>query len=537
MDFFALTLTSLALCAITAASTPSYDAKPQTPTVTIDSGVVAGTVTRLPSSETTVNKFLGIPFGAPPVRFTPPKPVAPWDSVYDASDYKPACIQQFSYPEEARKRAIEWYNTPGPPAGESEDCLNLNVFAPASGSGSPKAVLFWVYGGGYTSGTGSLPLYDGSSFAANQDIVVVTFNYRTNVFGFPGSSELPPKEWNLGLLDQRLALDWVQRNIAAFGGDPKMVTIVGESAGAGSVDGLITSPPDPLPFRAAIFQSNDGSVPIIPSDPATSWKKLLETTKCASDKALDCIRAISALELKEIVERQQLQFGPVPDGGATWADSPRKDRLNSTDQQSRIARVPVLVGSNADEARVIVYGQNDTAAFLGNYISEEAAKVLINAYPIGTPGISSEFERLAAIVTDFAFQCLVKLLAEESTTVGIDAWRYYFNASFPNTELFAESGVYHFSEIQHVFGTYPRKGATKFEVEVSKGMQDAWANFAKNPSNGPGWEKVPQLGVLGGGARVGADDTGRVVLEAIETESVDEKCVLYQQLYDIASGM
>lgn len=148
------------------------------PSATLDSGVVVGTTTSLPSSTAVVNKFLGIPFAAPPVRFSPAVAPQPWSEPLDTSEYKPACIQEFVYPAAARNFSIELFNTPPPPAGESEDCLNINVFAPASGTG--KTVMFWIYGGGLAFGANSLAAYDGTSFAANQDVIIVAPNYRTN---------------------------------------------------------------------------------------------------------------------------------------------------------------------------------------------------------------------------------------------------------------------------------------------------------------------------------------------------------------------
>lgn len=186
------------LIAFLAASTIVISASiPQRPTATIDSGIVIGTSTSIPSSPFTVQQFLGIPYAAAPVRFKPPRNPISWSSPYNASTYKPSCFQQFDYPEENHKKMIEWANTPGPPAGESEDCLNLNVFSPEGGT-KGKAVLFWIHGGAFSYGSGSLSTYDGSGFAANHDVVVVTVNYRTNIFGFPGSPELPGKERNLG---------------------------------------------------------------------------------------------------------------------------------------------------------------------------------------------------------------------------------------------------------------------------------------------------------------------------------------------------
>lgn len=168
------------------------------PTVSIDSGIVVGIPTSVPSSDTIVNKFVGIPFGEPPVRFSPPVPVKAWDSIHDASQYKPSCLQMFAGPPEQRAEAIRRFNTPPPPAGEDEDCLNLNVFAPVGAEPGSKPVLFWIHGGNLVFGSGSLPLYDGSKFAALEDVVVVTTNYRTNLFGFPGSPDLPRAGKNLG---------------------------------------------------------------------------------------------------------------------------------------------------------------------------------------------------------------------------------------------------------------------------------------------------------------------------------------------------
>ena len=325
-----------------------------------------------------------------------------------------------------------------------------------------------------------------------------------------------------------------------MGGNPGKVTIIGESAGAGSVDALITAPPDPVPFHAAIMQSGQATVVASVDDSATSWNDLVKAANCHSDDVLECIRAVPASELIEIIERQALNFGPVPDGGVTWVDTPRENRLTSTDQESLIARVPVLIGSNDDEGRIYAVGQNDTEEYLRALLpggaTEEVIQVLLDAYSLGAPRITNEFERIARIHTDFAFQCPAKVVSEESAAVGINAWRYYFNASFPNTQLFEGSGAYHSAEIGAVFGTYPQEGATEFQVDVGKSMQEAWAKFAKDPNRGPGWKTVPQLGVFGGGTRAEVNDAGREVLATVDAEYVDRRCELYQALYDAASS-
>ncbi|KAG6021951.1 hypothetical protein E4U41_002356, partial [Claviceps citrina] len=259
------------------------------PSATIDTGSLTGISTTLPGLESSpVSRFLGIRFGQPPVRFAPAQPAQPWSGTYDATAYRPTCLQQFNYPDEKRNRSMRWFNSPPFPGSESEDCLFLNVYAPGSAAADAadkKAILVWIYGGSFKIGSAASPAYDGTQFAATQDVIIVTFNYRLGVFGFPGSPQIAQRERNLGLLDQRLALDWVQRNIAAFGGDPKRVTIFGESAGGGSVDVLVTAPPpDPLPFAAAIMQSGQGTTSVDNRfmNSKDSWRKLAREVGCSS---------------------------------------------------------------------------------------------------------------------------------------------------------------------------------------------------------------------------------------------------------------
>lgn len=145
-----------------------------------------------------LKQFLGIPFGIVPVRFSLAEPAPSWSGVLDASYYGYSCLQQFRGSEEQRKLYKKWYNTPPPLGKEAEDCLNLNVYAPASATPGSKPVLFWIHGGSFSIGSSSLPVYNGSSLAATQDVFVVTINYRTNVFRFPGSPSLSLTEQNVG---------------------------------------------------------------------------------------------------------------------------------------------------------------------------------------------------------------------------------------------------------------------------------------------------------------------------------------------------
>lgn len=182
-------LLTLSLCLITAYCKPVL----QRPQITLDSGIVSGTL-----ASPSVHQFLGIPFGHIAERFEKATLATISDGTLDASSYKPSCMQQFNYPEENRRQQMDWFNTPPPPVPDNEHCLNLNIYAPAGAEPGSKPVLFWIYGGGFLFGSNALPLYDGASLAENQDIVVVTVNYRLNVFGFPGSDQIPEEEQNLG---------------------------------------------------------------------------------------------------------------------------------------------------------------------------------------------------------------------------------------------------------------------------------------------------------------------------------------------------
>ncbi|KAF4587403.1 carboxylesterase domain-containing protein [Ophiocordyceps camponoti-floridani] len=510
------------------------------PTVTAESGIFMGSETKLPSPDSPiVNRFLGIPFAEPPIRFQLPEPARRSRQVYNATDFKPACIQKFDGPLPNKRRIKEWFNTPPPPAGESEDCLYLNVYAPVGATQGSKAVLFWIFGGGFSFGSGTTPLYDGVSFVSNQDVVIVTINYRTNVFGFPGSPEKPRSEQNIGLYDQRLALEWVRRNIYAFGGDPHRVTLFGESAGSGSVDLLIANPPHPIPFAAAILQSGQSAISLPNHDSADSWKTLTQAADCGGPvDSLECIRALPADTIRDITERERLTFSPIYDDGSTYSPTGRLDRRRSTPQSSRIARVPMLIGSNADDGTIFVY--QDERKLLKQVPSPSTSHLnrIQAAYdPPKRPALGPINGRLAAIMGDFAFDCPAKITAEESARAGIPSWRYVFDAAFANNQPFPDGGAWHSSEINLIFGTYDRTDATAYQEKLSCVMQKAWADFAKDPFRGPGWPSMPHhVAVFGAGVR--PDDQGDASTPGFEVGDgmdYDGKCWLFKPIYDAAT--
>jgi carboxylesterase type B len=236
----------------------------------------------------------------------------------------------------------------------------------------------------------------------------VTFIHRFEVFGFPNSPELPITGQNLGFLDQRAALHWVQRNIRAFGGNPEKVTIFGESAGAESVDALITSLPHNPPFRAAILES--GTVTIANSEalgvnPTASWASLVSALNCsqqAHSSNLACVRAAAATTIQNIIEHQALIFNPVRDNMTLLANP------NAARAAGNVARVPVLTGSNGQEGRVFEFGLTNLTAYIQSTFGAfpPLAAEIANAFAIGTDGTTNDFEAISQIFTELVFQCV-----------------------------------------------------------------------------------------------------------------------------------
>jgi para-nitrobenzyl esterase len=239
MRRFALAVT----CVVSLACVSALPAWAQ-PQASIAQGALSGT------SEGTISEFKGIPFAAPPVgalRWRAPQPASGWQGTRDASAFGPICPQP---------------NLPGRLVlPQSEDCLSLNVWTPNSAPGAKLPVMVWIYGGSFVSGGSAFPIYDGVELAQH-GVVVVTLNYRLGWLGFFNHPALaaanPGESGNFGLLDQIAALQWVQKNIAAFGGDPANVTIFGESAGGMSVNDLTVSPAARGLFAKAISESGLG---------------------------------------------------------------------------------------------------------------------------------------------------------------------------------------------------------------------------------------------------------------------------------------
>lgn len=439
-------------------------------------------------------------------------------------------------------------------------------------------MLVWIYGGGLYFGDASHAAYDGSHFAAFEDVIVVAANYRTNgiclphtsprprrclltrappVFGFPPAPSIPLEDRNLGFLDQRAALSWVQENIHAFGGAPSKVTIFGESAGSFSVDALLTSyPPESTPpFRAAIMESGQLSYRGVPAlgkpypDSTPAWTALVAALNCTGTDETACVSAAPAPAIKTILERDALFFWPAYDNRTLHADIPARRKAGE------IARVPVLSGTNANEGRFTAWPQSNLTAYLANAfgagVTPEWLAAVQEEYPVGGAEYPTAYDAIAAIDTDISFQCGAALVANGTAEVGVPSWRYYvspsfsvplylfifsrapsadansqFNASFPNLDAFPDSRAYHSVEIWSVFSTYPTANSTAAQRALSSFMRGTWARFAKDPEAGPGWRGIDVERRGEADVAVFAAEYPREV-KLVRQKDVDGKCAFW----------
>jgi para-nitrobenzyl esterase len=295
-------------------------------------------------------EFLGIPFAAPPLgplRWRPPAPVRPWQGVLQAEAYSPACAQLSSLQSGA---------------SESEDCLYLNVWAPNPAPSKPRPVMVWFHGGGNETGSASdvvpfpgIPghIYDGHVLVEEHDVVVVTIQYRLGVLGFFGHAALAgedpsrPFAGNQGLLDQQAALEWVRDNVAAFGGNPKKVTIFGESAGSVDVCFQMASPGSRKLFHRAISESGGCTTRqrSAGEGAATAAAFAAEVGCAGAADELACLRQVTPGTL--LAKAGDLPFGPLVDGGFL------PDQARRLFDTGRFARVPYVLGSNTDEGTIL----------------------------------------------------------------------------------------------------------------------------------------------------------------------------------------
>ena len=459
--------------------------------VKIDTGKIKG------KSEGSVRSFLGIPYAAPPVgalRWKPPAPVANWKGARKATAFGSRCMQGAVFSDMV-------FRDPG----ISEDCLYLNVWTPAKDSSTKLPVMVWIYGGGFVGGATSEPRQDGSNLA-KQGVIVVSMNYRLGVFGFFAHPDLAAESGrnsagNYGLLDQLAALEWVKRNIAAFGGDPGNVTIFGESAGSFSVSALMASPLTKGLIHKAIGESGAAfSTTGLRFEPAAVVGPV--HAKFGSESlGANTIAGLRAVPAQKVLDAAMdaskggaFRFGPDIDGYFLPESVPA---IFAAGRQNDI---PLLAGWNRDEGSgaIVNAKEKPTAVTLKALAEKEfAAKAdeFLRLYPADTDAQALRSTEDLAGDRFIAFSTW-KWLEAQKTTGKQPVYRYRFDLALPpDSKRPGGESAFHSAEIEYVFGRLDSKSWVKWRPEdrtVSEQMQKYWSNFARSGDpNGPGLPKWP----------------------------------------------
>jgi para-nitrobenzyl esterase len=446
--------------------------------VHVENGLVSGVA----GSNADVRVFKGIPFAAPPVselRWRAPKAAEHWDGVRTADKFSATCMQR--RPNNAPERLM------------SEDCLYLNVYTAAKSSKDHRPVMVWIHGGALTTGAGSL--YDGEALA-KKGVVVVTVNYRLGVFGFFANPELTKESdrnssGNYGLLDQIAALQWVQKNIAGFGGDPKRVTIFGESAGSWSVNYLVATPLAHGLFQRAIGESGGEFAP------ARTLAEMEQTgVKFGQSIGADSLAALRAKPADDLVKANGFTTAANVDGWLLPQD------VYTIFSQGKQNDVPVLIGSNADEGTMFTPVTVKAASF--REIATERfgrdSDAFLKLYPFHTD--DEAWAAQAASMRDQIFGWEMRTWARMQTKTGKSKVYLYFFSRVPPGQNRAK-GSYHGAEIAYVFGNLEvapfavsAGGGPRQWQDVDRKLADTmssyWVNFATTGDpNGKGLPKWP----------------------------------------------
>ncbi len=453
-----------------------------------------GTVEGLFDTKTGLQLYLGVPFAQPPVgdlRWKAPQPVTPWKGVLSTKKFGPRPVQGMVFGDMVFRSD-----------GISEDCLYLNIWTPAGRKTKALPVLVYFYGGGFVAGDGSEPRYDGASMA-EKGIVVVTVNYRLNIFGFFAHPELSKESpyhgsGNYGLLDQHAALEWVKKNIASFGGDPSKVTIAGESAGSISVSAQMGSPLSKGLIAGAIGESGAAIRPtLFPVPLAEAEKTGAEFAKSAGYSTLAQLRALTTLELYEIyTESKRFGFPTVIDG--YFYPKSLTDIFNSREQ----AQVPLLLGWNSAEANGMAfmqglpYSEENFVKKVRESFTNDSDEVL-KLYAHGT---NKDIEKSAAALASdrFISYSTWKWFDLQRKNSGKPVYRYLFARVRPplvnHTGPLEQEpvGAAHATEIEYCMGNLElckQYAWTEDDRTVSQTMESYFANFIINGD--PNGDKLP----------------------------------------------
>jgi len=454
--------------------------------VKVDGGIVSGTV----NQSGDIHIFKGIPFAAPPVgnlRWKEPQPVVPWTGIKKCDAFSASPMQGDPVPFGPWSAE---YLIPKSPI--SEDCLYLNVWTGAKKANEKRPVIVWIYGGGFVSGGSAVPVYDGEALA-KKGIVLVSINYRVGIFGFFSHPELTKESTNhtsgnYGLMDQIAGLNWVQKNIAAFGGDPKNVTIAGQSAGSMSVNFLVVSPLCKGLFQRAIAESGAGFVT------SSFGSANLQNAEEAGTKISESLNASSLKDLRNIPASELFQkakgfFRPITDGYVL------PQSIAETFAMGKQNDVPVITGWNEDDA--VIFGKPATATELKEQVEKkyggDAAKIL-QYYPCATDEEAASSQ--AKLSRDEIFGVQNYSWGNVQNEKGKSKiFLYRFGRKLPATGEYVKFGAFHTGEVAYVFDNLNFVHRCPWEPvdrQLATIMSDYWVNFAStgNP-NGKGLPEWP----------------------------------------------
>ncbi|CAN5511976.1 carboxylesterase family protein [soil metagenome] len=472
---------------LSSAAVAQSTAVPAVPTVDAPAGAVSGT------SDGEIRVFKGIPYALPPVngmRWRPPSPMPRWQGIRPATDFGPACVQ----PQSSTLSSL-YSNLPMP---VSEDCLTLNIWAPAKAKGAP--VFVWIHCGALFTGSSRETMYDGKRLA-DRGAIVVSINYRLGVLGWlahPGLTSESPQHvsGNYGLLDEIAALHWVRANIASFGGDPANVTIAGESAGGLSVMYLLESP-----FARGLFTKA-----IVESGYMISMPELKKSVYGAPSGEAAGQMLAGALQAPDIATLRGMDAQTLTNMAAGMGYGPwgtvdgllLPQQMTTAFDQGKQAPVPLLAGFNQGEIRsltILAPKAPGSAADYEKTIREkygDLADEFLRLYP------TADYKQsILATTRDGLYGWTAERMARKQTALGQPAYLYLFDHGYPATD---DAGLhaFHASELPFVFGTldrtpprWPKVPDAPSERALSDAMADYWISFARTgqpvSANAPAW--------------------------------------------------
>ncbi|KAF2678234.1 alpha/beta-hydrolase [Lentithecium fluviatile CBS 122367] len=473
-------------------------------TVCTSTGTYTGHIS--PSHPKTL-QFLSIPYAQPPIqshRFLPPLPLPLSTTHHNATTLPPSCPQYTS----AIPSLLSTYFAAGllsPTRHISEDCLYLSIWTPSHTTpASNLPVLVFLPGGGFQTGGINVPYQLPESWIArSQSHIVVSINYRLDIFGFPNAAGL--REQNLGLLDQRAALEWVRENVRAFGGDAGKIVLWGQSAGGMATDALAHAFwEDPI-ARGLFLQSGTVFSGVAVEDgTGANFSFVAKGVGCDGTgdaiAELDCMRWVPSETITNFIGQYAdsgavpaLSFLPVVDERLVFSDYAARAA------SGKVARLPTILSTTANEGSSLV------------------------PFPASNPSAGFPQSVILA-VTLFGFVCPTYNSTVERNEFDIPVYRYQYAGTFPNTNPFNWTGAYHGSDIPLIFGTYgvvkDLGNTTELEVETSWAMQDHILAFTKDPYHGPqeiGWNPMSEGGKL---VRFGAGGKAVQYVDAIEVDGV-----------------